>query len=664
MGGICGFFGQVQNPRKNIERMSEIMSHRGGAKMLRKDGGLCFAQLSNRGRDVAVSDSGELVLVYDGRLYNRGELAAELKSDGHTFSEESDAQVILHGYEQWGEDLLTKLRGMFAFAIYNENDKSLFMARDHFGIKPLYYTTINRNFVFASEIKGIMKFSGFERRLNTEALDSYLSFGFVVPPETFFEDVYALLPGHFLWYKNGEVAADRYFEPRFKPDDRLTEEDAVGKISEVMKDSVTAHKTSGVEVGCLLSGGVDSGYLSTFFKDHKTFTISFADDQEHSEADAAKEISDEVGADHYTGIVTQGAFWKSIPVVQKLLDQPMADPSAIAMYFTSALAAKYVQVAVSGEGADELFGGYEAYKAPYRFRNYHKVPYGLRKFLCKIVSPFPDSKARDFIIKGTHPLEDEFVGSSYLCTNEEKWAVLKDNEFATRAQATTKRIYHRVRKEDGLTKMQYLDMSMGLSGDLLQRADRMSMAHSLELRLPYLDKEVFKVASSLPSELRVNKQGTKYALRQAAAKSLTEDLTGKKSAGYSIPLSQWLAEDSVYDLVKEEFRTPTAQKYFNIDVLLSFLDDHYVGEADYSRQIWAVYAFLVWYRQYFEEITTEEITEDAIAEVEAIAEVATEEVAESSMGEVDSKKLDELFGLAFDDGDDSSEETEDNNEEN
>ncbi|MBQ9742529.1 MAG: asparagine synthase (glutamine-hydrolyzing) [Ruminococcus sp.] len=663
MSGICGFTGQVPNRFRTIQSMAKAISHRGSASGFYGGDNLYMGAVSLEGLQGSVyNEDGSLVAALDGRIYNSRELREELKELGHSFETDQDAEVILHGFEQWGEDVLPLLRGAFAFAVYNEKDGTLFLGRDPFGIKPLYYYIYNNEIVFASEIKSIMRYSEFDRRLNVGALDSYLSFGYVLPPQTFFEDVYSLLPGHILWYRDGQVAQDKYWEIKFAPDEDMTEEDAVDMISDAISDSVTAHKGGGNEVGCFLSGGVDSGYLSTFFEGHKTFTISFAGDEENSEIEKAKSISDEVGADHYSETVTYEAFWKAVPKVQRLMDQPVADPSAMAMYFTSGLASKYVKAVVSGEGADELFGGYEAYKAPYRFRNYSKVPYGVRKLLGALASLLPDSQAKRFLKEGVLPLEESFVGSGFLCSNEDKFALLKDTEGATRAQDITKRVYHRVRKLSPLTKMQYLDINMWLAGDVLQRADRMSMAHSLELRLPYLDKKVMEAASKIPENLKVNKNGTKYALRKAAARVLTEDITDRKSSGFAVPIAQWISEDACYDMIKEEFRSPTAQKYFNIDVLLSFLDDHYVGDGDYSRQIWAVYAFLLWYRQHFEEVTTEEITEDAIAEVEALADVETEEVAESSMV-VDQDKLDQLFGVALDEIKAPEEETPEETEE-
>lgn len=651
MSGICGFTGEVESRKITIKRMTDVLTHRGPKGSVYFGGssvtmGVCLLD-PEATTEAVYNEDHTMTVAFDGRIYNSRELREELESEGHVFGTKDDAEVVLHGFEQWGEEVLTKLRGMFAFAIYNEKESTLLLARDPFGIKPLFYTIINNELIFASEIKSIMRYPDFDRRLNINALDSYLSFGYAVPPETFFEGVFALLPGNILWCKNGEVAVDRYFDPRFTPDERLTEDDAVNKVTEVIRDSVNAHKVCGGAVGCFLSGGVDSGYISTYFSGDKTFSIGFEGDGGFGEVSAAKIISEEVGADHYTEIISDLEFWKTVPKVQRIMDQPMANPSTMAVYFSSRLASKYVTAALSGEGADELFGGYEAYRAPDRFKMYHKVPYGVRKLLSKIALKMPDSKAKDFIVRGTHPMEEDFVGSSALLCNEEKAELLKDTEIPTKAQDTTKRFFRRVRKSDELSRMQYLDINMYLAGSVLSRADRMSMANSLELRLPYLDREVYRVAASLPSHLRATKDNTKIALRSAASRYLTT--ASLPSSDYYVPLKEWLKEEVYYELIKDTFRTPTAQKYFNIDVLLNWLDDHYYEDVDNSRKIWAVYAFLVWYRQYFEEITTEEITEEAIAEVETFEEEST--AANSTIGSVSSERLDELFGLVFDEED-------------
>lgn len=659
MCGICGFTGQLIDRSKTIKKMADVITHRGpDSSGFYEDDKISmgFRRLSiidvDAGHQPIYNEDKTLVLTFNGEIYNYKKLREELKAAGHTFYTETDSEVLIHGYEQWGEDLLHRLRGMFGFAIYNTEDGSVFIARDFFGIKPMHYALIDGNLVYGSEIKSILEYPKYEKKFNISALDNYLSFQYVVPPETFFEGISCLLPGHFLIYRDGDVHVERYFEAKFEPDDSLTEAEAVDMIEQAFENSVNAHKIADVEVGCFLSSGVDSSYVSTYFADQKTFTVGFDFGEKYNEISWASRLSEKIGVDHHTKLITSEEYWDVIPKIQYFMDQPLADPSCIALYFVSNLASKYVKVVLSGEGADELFGGYQVYRSPMNQRIYHKlVPYGIRKLLKKLALKMPDIKGRDYLIRACDPLEEAFIGNAFMYNYEEKCELLKDPSIATRPQDVTRNFYRRARKYDDVTKMQYLDINLWMVGDILLKADRMSMANSLELRVPFLDKEVWNVASRIPSKLRVNRNNTKYALRQAALRHLPQETAEKEKLGFPVPTRVWLRDEKYYNVVKEEFQSPTAQKFFNIDILLRWLDDHYNGVADTSRNVWTVYVFLVWYKQYFNEVSAEEIKEDAIAEVETIAQEKDADIAQSSLNIPDSERLDELFGLAFDDED-------------
>ncbi len=659
MCGICGFTGEVLDRSKTIRKMADVITHRGpDSSGFYEDSGISmgFRRLSiidvDAGHQPIYNEDKTLVLTFNGEIYNYKELREELVASGHTFYTETDSEVLVHGFEQWGEDMLHKLRGMFGFAIYNTQDGSVFIARDFFGIKPMHYTVIDGELVYGSEIKSILQHPKYKKSFNMSALDNYLSFQYVVPPQTFFEGIYCLLPGHFLWFKNGEVMTERYFEARFDPNENMSEADAVNSIEAAFENSVNAHKIADVEVGCFLSSGVDSSYVSTYFADQKTFTVGFDFGEKYNEISWAQRLSEKIGVDHHTKVITSEEYWNSIPKIQYFMDQPLADPSCIALYFVSQLASKYVKVVLSGEGADELFGGYQVYRSPMNQRLYHKcVPYPIRKLLRNIARKLPDIKGRDYLIRACDPLEEAFIGNAFMYNYEEKCELLKDPSIATRPQDLTRDYYRRARRYDDVTKMQYLDINLWMVGDILLKADRMSMANSLELRVPFLDKEVWKVASRIPSRLRVNRNNTKYALRQAALRHLPQETAEKEKLGFPVPTRVWLRDEKYYNVVKQEFQSPTAQKFFNIDILLRWLDDHYNGVADTSRNVWTVYVFLVWYKQYFEEVSAEEIKEEAIAEVEAIAQDPDAQVAQSSLNIPDSERLDQLFGLAFDDED-------------
>lgn len=633
MCGIAGFMGQVENRADVIRNMTEVITHRGPDS----DGFFTDDNISMGFRRLSIIDLGaghqpiynedkSLVLTFNGEIYNYKDLRKELIAKGHKFYTDTDSEVLVHGFEEWKEDMLPKLRGMFGFAIYNTKDNSLFIARDFFGIKPMHYTQIGNDFVYASEIKSILEYPKFEKKFNRKALDSYLSFQYAVPPETFFEGVYCLMPGHYLWYKDGEVETTRYFEARFNPDEEMTEEEAVDRIEKVFENSVNAHKIADVEVGCFLSSGVDSSYVSTYFADQKTFTVGFDFGEKYNEISWAKNLSEKIGVEHHTHLISSEEFWDAVPTVQYHMDQPLADPSCIALYFVSRLASHYVKVVLSGEGADELFGGYTCYNDPRVFKVYQTiVPHCIRKAIRAICRKLPDIKGRDYLIRACDKLEERYIGNAFMYDYKQKQELLKDPSIATRPQDLTRKYYYRCRKYDDVTKMQYLDINMWMVGDILLKADRMSMANSLELRVPFLDKEVFKVASSLPTKLRCNKHNTKYAMRKAAVRHMPEATAEKEKLGFPVPTRVWLRDEKYYNVVKTKFKGKTAEKFFNTDVLVSWLDSHFSGKEDNSRRVWTIYVFLVWYDIYFDEDSEKvEKPVNHLDELKAVAEARRE----------------------------------------
>ena len=633
MCGIAGFMGQVENRADVIRNMTEVITHRGPDS----DGFFTDDNISMGFRRLSIIDLGaghqpiynedkSLVLTFNGEIYNYKDLRKELIAKGHKFYTDTDSEVLVHGFEEWKEDMLPKLRGMFGFAIYNTKDNSLFIARDFFGIKPMHYTQIGNDFVYASEIKSILEYPKFEKKFNRKALDSYLSFQYAVPPETFFEGVYCLMPGHYLWYKDGEVETTRYFEARFNPNEEMTEEEAVDRIEKVFENSVNAHKIADVEVGCFLSSGVDSSYVSTYFAYQKTFTVGFDFGEKYNEISWAKNLSEKIGVEHHTHLISSEEFWDAVPTVQYHMDQPLADPSCIALYFVSRLASHYVKVVLSGEGADELFGGYTCYNDPRVFKIYQTiVPHCIRKAIRAICRKLPDIKGRDYLIRACDKLEERYIGNAFMYDYKQKQELLKDPSIATRPQDLTRKYYYRCRKYDDVTKMQYLDINMWMVGDILLKADRMSMANSLELRVPFLDKEVFKVASSLPTKLRCNKHNTKYAMRKAAVRHMPEATAEKEKLGFPVPTRVWLRDEKYYNVVKTKFKGKTAEKFFNTDVLVSWLDSHFSGKEDNSRRVWTIYVFLVWYDIYFDEDSEKvEKPVNHLDELKAVAEARRE----------------------------------------
>ena len=611
MCGICGFTGEIidrGDKQEVLRRMTEIITHRGpdsSGFYTDEDVAIGFRRLSiidisETGDQPIYNEDKSLVLTFNGEIYNYRELREILLQKGHVFTTQTDSEVLIHGFEEWGEDLLNKLRGMFGFAIWNKKDKSLFIARDYFGIKPVHYAVVNGNLVYGSEIKSILEYPGFERKFNRNALDRYISFEYSVPPETFFEGVYALMPAHYLWFKNGKVETHRYWEPKFEPDESMTEEEAVDEIAKVFEESVSAHKISDVEVGCFLSSGVDSSYVSTYFSGQKTFTVGFDNGERYNEIEWAKNLSEKIGVEHHYKVITPEEYWGNIRKVQYHMDQPLADASCIALYFVSKMARDYVKVVLSGEGADELFGGYNIYHEPDDLASYQKLPLFLRKALAGVAKALPFRfRGKNFLIRGSQPIEENFYGNCSMFTMEEKKKLLKKDIPCTRPQELTMPYYNRVKDLDDVTKMQYVDINVWLVGDILLKADRMSMANSLELRVPFLDKEVFKAASRLPKRLRVNSENTKYAMRKAALRRLPPETAKKKKLGFPVPTRVWLREDKYYNIVKDAFLSEASRQFFNTDALMKLLDEHKAGKCDNNRKIWTIFVFLIWYDIYF-----------------------------------------------------------------
>ena len=613
MCGFCGFTGQVENRDQVLKEMAAVITHRGpDSEGYYLDDGvaMAFRRLSiidlESGSQPIYNEDKSLVLMFNGEIYNYRDLRRELLDAGHSFYTETDSEVLVHGFEEWGEDLLPKLRGMFAFAIWNPGDQSLFIARDYFGIKPMHYTVLpDGELLYASEIKSILQHPGFVKEFNPAALDNYLSFQYSLPKETFFKNVFCLPPAHFLRFQNGKVTEQRYWEPVFHPEEEMTLEEAVDAVDRVFTDSVEAHRISDVEVGCFLSGGVDSSFVASYFGGQKAFTVGFDNGSHYNESAYAAELAKEVGIDHYTHLITEEEYWEALPKVQYHLDQPLADPSCIALYFVSKLAAEHVKVVLSGEGADELFGGYRIYHEPTSLAGYQKLPRWLRKTAARLVSALPfDFKGKSFLIRGSKTLEERFIGNAYMFTQKEKDKLLKTIP-ATDPAGKTAAYYNRCQGLDDVTRMQYLDINRWMVGDILLKADRMSMAHSLELRVPFLDKEVFSVASRIPAKHRIAEGTTKYAMRLAAKRHMPEESTARPKLGFPVPIRIWLRKEEHYRRVRDVFTSPAAKSFFKVDELLKFLDQHYEGKKDNSRKIWTVYMFLVWYGVYFGEQAAE-----------------------------------------------------------
>lgn len=605
MCGICGFTGEVANREDILREMTARITHRGPDSEgyhLGDGVAMGFRRLSiidlEGGSQPLYNEDRTLTLTFNGEIYNYRPLRDELLAAGHVFATETDSEVLLHGYEEWGEALLPRLRGMFGFAIWDSRDRSLFLARDPFGIKPLHYTRLaDGALLYASELKSLFPHPGFRPVFNYAALDHYLSFQYSLQPETFYRDVYCLPPAHCLRFADGELKVKRYWRAEFRPDEDMTLEQAVDDIDRAFTGSVEAHRISDVEVGCFLSGGVDSSFVASYFGGQKAFTVGFDNGDHYDESRYARELAAQLGIDHYTHTITPEEYWEALPRVQYHLDQPLADPSCVALYFVSRLAAQHVKVVLSGEGADELFGGYRIYHEPASLARWQRLPRWLRRAAAAFASLLPEGvKGRSFLIRGATPLEERFIGNAYMFHPKEKARLLRDIPATDPADAV-RELYGRTEGQDDVTRMQVVDIHRWMVGDILLKADRMSMAHSLELRVPFLDREVFAAASRIPAKHRVAAGTTKYALRLAAARHLPEESTARPKLGFPVPVRVWLRQPAYYQRVKDAFTSPAAQRFFRTEELLRLLDRHYRGKADNSRKIWTVYMFLVWFME-------------------------------------------------------------------
>ncbi|MCI9336077.1 MAG: asparagine synthase (glutamine-hydrolyzing) [Lachnospiraceae bacterium] len=618
MCGICGFIEKNDTPagEEILDRMMSSLAHRGpdqGKSWLSGPAALGFRRLAiidpGGSTQPMANETGDKVLVFNGEIYNYQALRQELLSAGHRFSTQGDSEVLLHGYEEWGENLPEHLRGMFAFAIWDKKAQTLFAARDPFGIKPFYYTVAGGSFIFASEIKGILQHPAYEKRLNTEALEQYLSFQYSVLEKTFFQGISQLLPGHFLTFQRGSASLypKRYFLPMLTPArsgkrKEKSEEEWINDLDRAVSDSVTAHMTADVEVGTFLSGGVDSSLIAAKFTGDKTFTVGYGkEDGYYNEIPLARELAGELHLEQHTKRISEKEFWEAVPEVLYYMDEPSGDSSAVALYFLSREASRYVRVVVSGEGSDELFGGYCIYCEPQALHLYQKLPKSLRRRIARMASRLPDIKGRSFLMRGSMSLEERFIGNANLFTAKERARLLKDKTIALSPQAFLEQDYKSAEVLDEASRMQYIDLLHWLPGDILQKADRMSMAHSLELRVPYLDREVFRVAKNLPAACKQKGQVSKYLFRKMAQRHLPESSANRKKLGFPVPLGHFLTSEMGDRAVRKAFDSKAAEKFFNRDALEELLAGRGCGRGNTNRKLWAVYAFLVWYEIYFPE---------------------------------------------------------------
>lgn len=612
---MCGFVGYVhasgdgRDHRRLIEQMADTIAHRGPDQddyFVDDRAALGFRRLSiidlSGGGQPLYNEDRTKVLVFNGEIYNYLELRAELLEAGHVFTTKTDSEVVLHGYEQWGPALLDRLRGMFAFLIWDTVKAELFGARDIFGIKPLYYYEGEDDFLVGSEVKSFLPHPAFKRVVNVERLPEYLSFEYLPDRETMFRDVFKVLAGEYFVYNAEGLKLTKYFDFKYDIDNSKGMEYWVDEIARTFTESVKTHKISDVEVGCFLSSGVDSSYATyelAQIQDVKTFSVGYEEEQ-YSELSYAQEFSARIGVENIANKISAQDFFDAAPRIQYHMDEPLPNPAAVPLYYLAQNAARFVKVVLSGEGADELFGGYNNYHEPVDYAPYQRlVPDKLRKKIADRVAKMRPFYGKRFLIRAAQPIEQRFFRHNYNFSVEERDRYLANPLPSKDPSHFTKAYFDAVADLDDVTKMQYVDYYTWLLHDILLKADKMSMASSLELRVPFLDKEVLKVALRIPAKYRVQRGATKAALRRAALRRIPEKTAMKRKLGFPVPLNDWLKQEPYYEQVKRAFNSDAAHKFFNVPEIMKLLDDHLAGVAGNMKKIWTIYSFLLWHDEFF-----------------------------------------------------------------
>lgn len=617
---MCGFVGfidendQTYDHRAAIAAMADAIAHRGpDSEGYFEDGraALGFRRLAiidlAGANQPLYNENRSLVLVFNGEIYNYRELRRQLIAAGHAFSTQGDAEVVLHGFEQWGEAVLDRLRGMFTFALYDTATGELFCARDAFGIKPLYYAAEGDRILFGSEIKGLLAHPHARRSLNERRLAHWLCMEYLPDEETLFEGVRKLPAGHWLRWRNGRAERGRWFVPRFAPDAGRSLKESAEAIEAALRESVAAHAIADVDVGCFLSAGVDSSLVAreaARIMEARTFTIGWGEGR-FSELEAAATFARATGLPNEGRILDAEQFFASVPAVQYAMDEPLPNPSAVPLYHLCAMAAESVKVVLSGEGADELFGGYPYYQECLAFAPYMTVPAPARRALAAAARHLPEgTHGRRFLMRGAHPLPERYIRLEYNFPWAEALDLLAPELGARCAAAPTPwelaaPLFAEI-EADEITAMQTADILTWMQQDILLKADKMSMASSLELRVPFLDREVFALASTLPASQRVGRRETKIALRAAAARTLPQATAAMPKQGFVTPLAQWLQEEPWHSQVREVLNSERARRFFRTDRLNALLDEHQRGPRSHMKKIWSAYCFLNWHEQYFD----------------------------------------------------------------
>lgn len=559
-------------------------------------------------------------LTFNGEIYNYLEIRAELAKDhGATFRTEGDSEAIVAAFHHWGADAVRRLRGMFAFAIWDTETRDLFLARDPFGIKPLFLATGAGGTAFGSEKKSLLELTeliGIGTGLDPRAIEHYTVLQYVPEPETLHADIRRLESGSYAWVRAGEAPRiTRYFTPKFpaKPFTPGSEQARYQEIAEALEDSVAKHMRADVTVGSFLSGGIDSTAIAALAIRHNpdliTFTTGF-EREGYSEVDVAAESAAAIGARHVVKVVSPAEFAAAIPEIIWYLDDPVADPALVPLWFVAKEARKHVKVVLSGEGADELFGGYTIYREPLSLKPFEYLPAPLRRAAGKLSDRIPEgTRGKSLLHRGSMTLEDRYYGNARSFSDAQLRSVLRDFRPEWTHQDVTAPIYAQSRDWDPVARMQHLDLFTWMRGDILVKADKMTMANSLELRVPFLDTEVFDVASRVPLDQKITKTTTKYALRQALEGIVPAHVLHRAKLGFPVPLRHWLAGTELFDWAHQQIADSQTDHIFDKAAVAAMLNAHREGVSDHSRRLWTVLCFMVWHGIFVEKRIVPQIQE-------------------------------------------------------
>ena len=625
MCGIAGFVNDMPIDVKcpTLQRMTDIIAHRGPdseGHYIDEHVALGHRRLSiidlGGGQQPIYNEDGSLVITFNGEIYNYVELRKELQDLGYTFNTSGDGEPILVGYHHWGKDVVKHLRGMFGIAIWDTKEKQLFLARDPFGIKPLYYATTDKGTVFASEKKCILEMApelGLDLSVDYRAVEHYVDLQYVPEPESLHTHIRRLESGCIgTVTQEGVVKQERYFKPQFNVRGVVKGEEQVlfDRIARALEDSVEKHMRADVTVGSFLSGGIDSTAIAALAKrynpDLLTFTAAFRAEG-YSENDVADESARAIGVEHVTRWVTEEELTRTLPLIIWYLDDPVADPALVPLYFVANEARKHVKVVLSGEGADEFFGGYTIYHEPVSLAGFEHLPMALRRGLGAVSRALPNGiRGKDMLRRGALRLEDRYYGNARIFREEQLPGLLRPYDPSISFHDVTDPLYETSRPWDPVQRMQHVDLFSWLRGDILVKADRMTMANSLELRVPFLDKEVFEVARRIPMSEKLAGGTTKYAMRKALERIVPEHVLHRRKLGFPVPTRVYLKGDS-YAWARDIIESSPTDEFIDPKAAMRLLDEHRAGVADHSRRVWTIVCFMLWYDIFVAGTVTPEV---------------------------------------------------------